>query len=190
MQVFQLNCSEHSLMKLIDDILDFIYPPVCVICEKPGKHALCNDCLIQLEPKPEIYSLRLFNVLTILPYENVVRDLIHKMKFESHDRLGILLAELAAPYLQNLGERILIPVPIHPLRLRKRGFNHSEVIAKRIAKILGWKCNSRLLKRTKNTNPQFQTNLEDRAENVKNAFSLNRFQKLIKTSITCLPMIL
>lgn len=158
-------------MKFIDHILDFIYPPVCVLCGEEGKHPLCGECLSGLEPKPQTYSLRPFNVLTILPYEGSARELIHKMKFESHDRLATLLAELAIPYLQNLGERILIPVPIHPLRLRKRGFNQSEIIAKKIAKELGWKCKS-LLRRTKNTDPQFNTNYEDRAENVKHAFAV------------------
>jgi len=165
-------------MKFVSEILDYFYPPHCLICEKSGKHPLCNDCLSQLEPRPKVSSLRPFNVLTIFSYGDAIRDIIHKMKFDGHEEFGILLAELSAPYLVGLGERTLIPVPIHPFRLRTRGFNQSAVIAKRLAKLLGWKYGGKIIQRTKNTLPQLTLNLEDRAENVKDAFTPHPFAKI------------
>ena len=158
-------------MSLFNIILDFFYPPKCLVCDAPGKHPLCNDCLAQLEPRPSTFSLSMFNVLTILPYENAVRDLIHIGKFGGHEELWNLLAEVTAPYLQGLDKRVLIPVPIHPLRIRERGYNQSALIAKRLSRILGWEYCGRLIRRKRNSLPQFQLNYEDRAENVKHAFA-------------------
>ncbi len=120
----------------------------------------------------------MFNVLTILPYQNAVRDLIHIGKFEGHEELWNLLAEITAPYLYGLEKRVLVPVPIHPLRIRERGFNQSAIIAKRLSRILGWEYHGRLIRRKKNSQPQFQLSYEDRAENVKYAFSPYPFAKI------------
>jgi predicted amidophosphoribosyltransferase len=139
-------------VNLFNAILDYFYPPRCLLCEKPGKHPLCNDCLTQFEPRPSTFSLSMFNVLTILPYQNAVRDLIHIGKFEGHEELWNLLAEITAPYLYGLEKRVLVPVPIHPLRIRERGFNQSAIIAKRLSRILGWEYHGRLIRRKKTAN--------------------------------------
>ncbi|MCF0145037.1 MAG: ComF family protein, partial [Eubacterium sp.] len=66
----------------------------------------------------------------------------------------------------------LVPVPVHRLRYRERGYNQAEELAKELSKLLGIPCRSRLLIRIRNTVPQNPLLPEERRENVKNAFSL------------------
>ncbi len=169
---------KNLLTKVSSSLLDFLYPPVCLLCKKPGLHPLCGDCLTLLEPHPTTFSLRLFNALTILPYENTVRDIIHKIKFDSCEKLCDILSDLTYSYLVNLPKHTLVPVPIHPLRIRKRGFNQAAVIAKRLSKMLGWDYAPRLIWKTRNTRPQFELELHERAENVKDAFAPHPLAKL------------
>ncbi len=116
--------------------------------------------------------------MTILPYEGVARKLIHKMKFEGFEELCNLFAELAAPHLANMRPMTIVPVPIHPVKIRQRGYNQAAVIAKRLSKILSWPYAPRLIWRKKNTRPQFELDVQERLENVKDAFARYPFAKI------------
>ena len=68
-------------------------------------------------------------------YDSGMRDLIHLLKYEqvrpAAGELGRMLAEVIAGLSGQFGQRspLVIPVPLHSSRLRRRGFNHSELIA-------------------------------------------------------------
>jgi len=68
----------------------------------------------------------------------------------------------------------VIPVPLHPYKLKQRGFNQSAVIAESLSAHIQAECVTTLLKRKKNTVSQTTLSREERQENVKNAFMTER----------------
>ena len=68
----------------------------------------------------------------------------------------------------------LIPIPLHPSRKRKRGFNQAELLAKAIAKRSGIPVDAKLLLRTKKTDAQKDLNDQERLANLRDAFSVQK----------------
>lgn len=78
-------------------------------------------------------------------------------------------------YLKFIAGTILVPVPLHPVKLRERGLNQSEQIAKMLAACAGHTTKvEKLLVRTRYTESQTRLNRSRRYQNVKNAFALAR----------------
>jgi ComF family protein len=69
---------------------------------------------------------------------------------------------------------VLVPIPLHPRRLRWRGFNQAELLGELIAKNLGIKFIPDLLIRVKNTEPQVKLDKDQRQINIRHAFILNK----------------
>lgn len=159
-------------MSFFKILLDIVYPPFCPVCDKPGFQTLCPICLAKIDPEPLSFVFPDFNLTTITQYDDVIRKVIFKLKFGFVDHLANVLADLALPVLEKMPQQMtLVPVPIHPLRIRIRGFNQSALIARRLSNKLGWGYNPRLIWRSKNTRPQFDLEPNERARNVQNAFS-------------------
>lgn len=124
----------------------------------------------------------MFDGLTcIFQYSGLVEKIIKKIKFEFCFDTYQELIELGVTvlgedknftkiYSPNL---VLSPVPLHPVRLRWRGFNQSEILAKNLAEKLKLKFIPDLLIRTKNTQTQSLLKKDQRQKNIKNAFALN-----------------
>jgi competence protein ComFC len=77
---------------------------------------------------------------------------------------------------------ILVPIPLHPKRLRKRGYNHSKLLAEDLAKKLNLKL-AEFLRRTKETKSQFGLKLKERKGNLRDAFAFNPTFKLFNTDV-------
>lgn len=86
--------------------------------------------------------------------------------------LGTLLAQTVRQRDANLPQA-LIPMPLHPARLRERGFNQCEAIASHVAARLDMKLETRLLRRTRATLPQSGLSATARAENLRGAFAVD-----------------
>ena len=65
---------------------------------------------------------------------------------------------------------LLVPVPLHPRRLRSRGYNQSALLARELSKKLGLDLDQGLVARTRNTPPQVSASRDDRRENVRDSF--------------------
>jgi ComF family protein len=76
----------------------------------------------------------------------------------------------------------IIPVPIHRSRLRQRGYNQAELVAKELSRLTGIPMYGKLVKRTKKTVPQKMLNPNERQNNLKKAFNIDsNVVKLNKT---------
>ncbi|GAH54355.1 unnamed protein product, partial [marine sediment metagenome] len=71
-----------------------------------------------------------------------------------------------------------IPVPLHPKRKKKRGFNQAQIIAKELARIKGIELRDQMLLKIKNVPPQTSLRVEERAENVSGAFGVAKGDKI------------
>jgi ComF family protein len=106
-----------------------------------------------------------------------LRTAIHRLKYQSDGPLAKPLAMLMsealardARWVADDGEPpLLLPVPLHPSKKRMRGYNQSELLARELAKITGWKVEQRLA-RVKVTRSQVGLDAEERVENVRDAF--------------------
>ena len=78
------------------------------------------------------------------------------------------------------GEYEIIPVPLHVKRQKKRKYNQAELIANEFAKLTGFSVNRELIKRSKETLPQYKLSRVQRMDNLKDAFVVDRSKYLGK----------
>ncbi len=107
------------------------------------------------------------------PYQGVVRGALHELKYGGEERLARPLGEaLAARWrLAGAGGEALVPVPVHPDRRRRRGYDQAELIARAAADALGIPLVPALV-RSRATVAQYELDRRNRAANVRNAFGL------------------
>jgi competence protein ComFC len=117
-------------------------------------------------------------------YEDPLRHALRALKFSLRESVAEALADLltesaspaeedSARHVQDIPFRevdVVCPVPLHPARERRRGFNQSDLLARRVAEGLGTRYEPRLLVRTRETRPQFGLHPREREENVASAF--------------------
>jgi ComF family protein len=103
---------------------------------------------------------------------------IHELKYRGRRRVAGQLAErlLESPSTRRLvvGSDVLVPVPLHPRRLRERGFNQSALLAREIGRRTGRPCGDGALVRRKDTPSQAGLSAAARRRNVEGAFAVRR----------------
>lgn len=114
--------------------------------------------------------------------EHPVRDMIHQMKYAERPEIGFLLGRQAAMEFQYAGFfdgiDVIVPVPLHPNRLRSRGYNQSEYIAQGISDFTGIPVDTTHVTRVKDTPKQALQRGENRKSNVAEAFAVNHPEQL------------
>jgi len=186
----------------LDGVLKRIYPPTCVLCGAPG-HAgldLCQGCWADLphnseacprcalplpagqeagtpcgpcqrHPPPFTASHAAFR------YEDPLPALVAGMKFRTRFNLLRLLGQCLTQALVEQGaERpgLIIPVPLHPRRLRERGYNQALELARQPAAALGLPIDSVTCIRARPTSAQVGLGDQERRRNVRGAFAVVR----------------
>lgn len=166
-------------MNLIQTLLQCIYPTLCSQCHELIAPAdiFCARCTSSIRLIPSIIypinknlSLKVFAVAA---YQDPVKLLVLR-KFSGDIRASQQLARLmlALTPLRTLPIDYLIPVPLHWTRYAYRGFNQAHEMSKVLSKELNVPTLN-LIRRSKKTMYQSLLSSQDRALNVKNAFSLN-----------------
>lgn len=111
-----------------------------------------------------------------------IQQVIHRMKYRDEPELGFNLGRLAVEDWRDEtffdGIDVIIPVPLHPRRLRERGYNQSEYIARGISEFTGIPIDTTHLTRTRNTPKQALQDSEGRKTNVAGAFDVNHPEQL------------
>jgi competence protein ComFC len=173
-------------------ILDIIFPPLCLSCrinllgQEEKENLLCNACFNNIPIFKTIFRTSSHQLLSVSSYENIaIQKLIHYFKYEGFLSASSPIEKLVAEYLNNINaqkfissETIIIPIPLHKSRIRKRGFNQAEIIANILGKQLNLQVKNKILKRIKNTEQQMSIkDNEKRIMNVKNCFILNQEAK-------------
>ena len=123
-----------------------------------------------------------FNSLYVFEKDKELQHIIHSLKYNQRFLIGNFLGE-------KLGEAIkskikdwqidyIIPIPLHHLKKAERGYNQAFYIAKGFGKILDIPVTNKFLKRNRFTETQTQMNSAERAENMRDAFSVKNTSKL------------
>lgn len=115
-------------------LLSVLAPPLCLACHRvvPAHHALCRECRAELSWLPaEQPGAAGVAVWAAVSYEGPARALVRALKFRGAVPLvDTMAAQMAAGAPPDVLEgRSLVPVPLHPARRRRRGFNQAEELA-------------------------------------------------------------
>lgn len=152
--------------------------PLCARCGAPvtadRAGSLCPGC--RLSPPP------FARALALSAHAGPLAEAVRRFKYEGRYALGAGLADLLAR--QTPGEfltgcDLAAPVPLHPRRLMRRGFNQALVLARGLERHRGLAVAPRLLKRLRHTRPQVGLSPRERAANVAGAFALGRSQRTL-----------
>ena len=193
-----------SLLSLKDDILDLIFPQHCIICKRylsrkeKNVCQVCWDNLVCL-PFPFCVECRSFIekdkyckqcgnekglglVYALGSFDNSYQSLIYAFKYKQllnlGKRLGFVLGDSIKEDKRFLELDFLIPVPLHPSKKRKRGFNQSEILAFEVSRKLELPVLKDVLVRKKRTKDQTNLNAKQREENVRGAFKVKSKDKV------------
>ena len=180
-------------MGYLKDFFSLIYPELCSVCSRSlFKHekVICTKCYHHLarayfaidprNPAARVFWGRvpLQRVVVAFLYNkgNALQQLIHTFKYRGHKQIGIFLGEELGKEINSIDElkdiSYIIPVPLHPKKKKKRGFNQSEVIANGIANKLGAQVNTNILIRRSFSSTQTRKSKFERWQNVENIFEL------------------
>ncbi len=164
-------------------LLDLLYPPRCPFCHRLLRHSdekLCKSCAETLPltgslcERPKIRHVeRCFSPLF---YEKTVRDSLHRYKFGQRTGYAAVYAEYLVKCIDEnkISCDIITWAPVSRRRLRKRGYDQSELLAREVSARLELPC-ERLLDKVRHTPPQsLRKDAKQRLENVKDAY---RFHK-------------
>ncbi|GFO53269.1 amidophosphoribosyltransferase [Geomonas sp. Red276] len=156
----------------------FLVSPLCPVCGVPfatenGVDHFCGECLGR-HPGYRTRSSVLF--------DGPVRDLIHGLKYGNRVHLahplGILTATALAPFREEAMPDLVIPVPLHRKRLRQRGFNQAQLLAKVLGKRWRVPVETGNLRRIRWTEPQTTLDAEARKRNVAGAFEVKKGERV------------
>jgi len=178
---------------IINFFLDLIFPKKCVNCGRFGTFS-CPDCLERIKPIitqvcPKCGKIsekgkwcfgcrgksRLSGLIVAAYYRaGPTKEIIHHLKYNSILELSPILADLLIDQLIDIdfrGEVVITAVPLHRRRLNERGFNQAEVLAKIVAKKVGYEYKN-LLRRKFHLHRQVELSGAKRRENLQNVFSI------------------
>ena len=109
--------------------------------------------------------------------DHPVQQAIHKMKYADQPMIGYQFGRMAALEMQYAdffdGIDIIVPIPLHPIRLRERGYNQAEYISRGISEVTGIPIDTTHVTRERNTPKQALQRGDERKQNVNNAFAVN-----------------
>jgi len=178
---------------ITSDIMNLAWPNLCQICEKPlvqGEKHLCMNCLYEL-PKTDFKSFRMniaadrfygkipFEKITagfLYQKESKVQTVLELLKYKGEKELGECLGSFAGSRIASTGFfkdiDLIVPVPLHKDKAKKRGYNQSEWIAKGLSQISGIAYDSTHLHRVVKNPTQTTKSIWERWENAQGLFEL------------------
>ena len=182
------------LYDLWDDFISLIFPRVCCGCGTSlvrNEKLICTDCYISI-PRTGYHEIgdnpvaRLFwgrcriekaAAFSFYSKGSRIRRIIHSLKYQGIREIGFEMGRIYAASLRTSGFfndiDLILPVPLHPSRLRKRGFNQSEYISEGLSIISGIEVNNRALIRITSSGTQTRRSRYDRWMNVEGIFAVH-----------------
>ncbi|RJR34803.1 MAG: ComF family protein [Desulfobacteraceae bacterium] len=188
-------------MNLLRKFIDLLFPPRCVLCRTFNtSESLCDACFSSFQklvspvcpicggPFPdgiqenhvceECLKKRPYfdSAAALYLYDGRIMDAIHQFKYGGKSHLARVLGPLLAAFgrerLSDPGGILVMPVPLHPRRLRERGYNQSLLLARHVSSVLRASLDFMSLRRTRDTQVQTGLKKDERRRNVRRAFEV------------------
>lgn len=179
-------------MHVLGDFIALFYPRCCFACCEPlvkGEELMCSACLTQL-PKTAYHRwldnpvkgrlagrLPLAFAFAFLKFRKggIVQSLLHELKYNNRPEIGTRIGSLYGMELRDAGYAgsfdVIVPVPLHRTRLRKRGYNQSAKFAQGLSETLEVPWEESISLRLSATSTQTRKGRASRWQNVSAAFS-------------------
>jgi len=179
---------------MLKPLINLIFPPLCPGCDEPladESTVICTTCRHDmpftnhyLQTDNEVVKkflgrieLQHASALLYFHKEGIGQNLIHNLKYRRQQQVGTLMGQWFGQNLKQVAElkdvTDVIPVPLHPKKLRERGYNQAAGFAKELANGLDARYNDTLLLRSTYNKTQTKKNKEKRAEIINSAFVVN-----------------
>ena len=188
---------------MINILLNLLYPQRCPLCHRIrpyGEMAACRDCVGKLKPVAAPGCMKCGKTIEneleeycrdcrTIPksfkrgfpaflYEGAIKSSLYEFKYKNQRNYAEFYADsilgIYGREIKKAGVDGIIPVPVHPRKRKKRGYNQAELLAKDLGKRLGIRVYSHYLERCENTSPQKELNDKERLKNLKNAFKIRQ----------------
>lgn len=179
-----------------DALLDFVFYPYCYLCEErliSGKLLICAECWEgvrypaggKLLAPVDFHLQQRFQfdkAFALYVFSEKTRQLIHLFKYDRKTTLGEQMGKDAGQFIVSMPDLqkldILLPVPLHPVRRRERGYNQSEILAEHASLQCGIPMLPDIIKRTVNNPSQTGLDLADRKRNVDGIFEIEKPEEI------------
>ncbi|MFC1755517.1 ComF family protein [Thermoproteota archaeon] len=160
-------------------------PPFCVKCGRGLKelrhihNSICGECLERHYNFDQAWS--------VCNYDGIIKSLIHAFKYKQKLHYKIIFGRLFDEFLTAFkvlrDVDLIIPIPLHAVRLREREYNQSYIIAQSVSQILNKPVTTHALERWRNTKPQVDLDENKRETNINGCFRLRNAVELKEKSI-------
>lgn len=180
-----------SLLNYLQDFLSLFFPELCAACGTnlfKNEHVICTNCIYHLPVTnfhadrenrlaKQLWGRFIFQQASAYVYFRKggrVQNIMHQLKYNKRQEAGFRMGQLYAQVLKNSESwcqpDLIIPVPLHPAKLKKRQYNQSECIVNGMATVLLIPVVADNLIRIENTETQTRKSRFARYENLKGAF--------------------
>jgi ComF family protein len=161
---------------LTNAVLSALLSPPCAACSailpRPLDGAVCDACWQAVRPRGVATCHACPTIArgaAIGEYDGTLRDIIHALKYDGRRSVAPMLARLMAEHGADVlaGADLVVPVPLHRARERERGFNQAADLARGLPRPI-----VQGLRRVRHTPPQVGLTAEERAANIRDAFTV------------------
>lgn len=183
---------------IISKLLDYIYPPRCPLCDRISPGGICGECRKKITYIREDYCLKCGKPLTdsrreycddcvkkkhaftqgraLLSYAGAVKGSLYRLKYGNRREYaavyGTELERELGRWIRQNRITLIVPVPLHRARRRKRGYNQAALLARSLGKCAGIPVDERLLCRMKRTSPLKTLSAQERKISLRDAFAV------------------
>ncbi|MGI6338941.1 MAG: ComF family protein [Bacteroidales bacterium] len=192
------------LYNLWDDVISLLFPRICYGCGNQllrNELYICTECYVAIprsgyhlkpdNPVAQIFWGRcLIEKAAAFSYYtrgSRIRNLIHSLKYRGVKEIGFELGKIYALSLKGSGFfdniDLIVPVPLHPSKLRKRGYNQSDFISAGISAVTGILVDTGALVRTAGTKTQTRKSRYDRWVNVEGIFRIEGYDRILNKHV-------
>ena len=190
-------------MNLLSNLLELFFPRLCIACANPlftHESNLCDLCLFHLprtnfekdlhNPVAQLfwgrvkieYATSYFFYSKGSKYQHILHELKYKGKKEIGFEIGKIFGkEIACSDFSQI--QLIVPIPLHPSRQRKRGYNQAEWIAMGLAEAMGKPLENKSLSRISSSSTQTKKGRYDRWTNVEGIFRANLPENFVNKHI-------
>ncbi|MGK7931840.1 MAG: ComF family protein [Microcystaceae cyanobacterium] len=176
-----------GFLMMLKSLLSLVLQPNCLLCDRPSQGELCYDCQQQLKEhkwrKPDQFWNNSLPLFCLGDYEGELKRAITTLKYNHLPQLGEELgrwlgeAWIKSTVVPKKKRFSVIPIPLHPKRLKERGFNQAEVIAQGFCRVTRYPLFPHGLKRVRNTQKLFELSPQERQKTLVNALALGKDAK-------------
>jgi ComF family protein len=193
-----------KISQFLQNFVSFFYPRCCPACHQAlqqNEQVVCLSCLFHL-PETDHYQYRHNPLDTIfagrIPVEaiaslflyrkgNSVQQLLHQLKYKSKKEIGVFFGNYLGKKLDQYGYfkdiDLIIPIPLHPKKEKKRGYNQSALIAEGLSQSLHIPYSTTHLIKEIHTDTQTKKSRISRFDNIKDAFAVAQPEQIAHQSI-------